>query len=62
MGGRRGAIIAGLVLGFVYQMMVALAFPLVDLTQYGIGGLWFSSPDVIFVILLMKLVALPFGK
>lgn len=62
MGGRRGAIIAGLVLGFVYQMMVALAFPLVDLTQYGIAGLWFSSPDVIFVILLMKLVALPFGK
>jgi len=62
MGGRRGAIIAGLVLGFTYQMLVALAFPLVDLTKYGIAGLWFSSPDVIFVILLMKLAGLPFGK
>jgi len=61
-GGRRGAVIAGLLLGFVYQMMVALAFPLVDLAKYGIAGLWFSSPDVIFVIILMKLVGLPFGK
>lgn len=61
MGGRRGAIIAGLLLGFFFQIIVALAYPLVGLGDYGITGLWFASTDAIVVIALMKLVGLAFG-
>ncbi|MEA4812675.1 MAG: PTS ascorbate transporter subunit IIC [Anaerolineaceae bacterium] len=62
MGGRRGAIIAGFLLGFLFQIIVAIAYPLVGLDKYGITGLWFASTDAIIVVALMKLVGLIFGK
>ena len=61
MGGRRGAIIAGFLLGFIFQFIVAIAYPLVGLDEYGITGLWFASPDAIIVIALMRAVGLLFG-
>lgn len=61
MGGRRGAIIAGFLLGFLFQFIVAVAYPLVGLDEYGITGLWFASPDAIIVIVLMRAVGLLFG-
>lgn len=61
MGGRRGAIIAGFLLGFLFQFIVAIAYPLVGLGDYGITGLWFASTDAILVIALMRGVGLLFG-
>ncbi|MEE6282939.1 PTS ascorbate transporter subunit IIC [Georgenia sp. MJ170] len=61
MGGRRGAIIAGFLLGFLFQFIVAIAYPLVGLDEYGITGLWFASPDAILVVALMRAVGLLFG-
>lgn len=61
MGGRRGAVIAGFLLGFIFQFVVAIAYPLVGLGDYGITGLWFASPDAIIVVALMRAVGLLFG-
>lgn len=61
MGGRRGAIIAGFLLGFLFQMIVAIAYPLVGLGDYGITGLWFASTDAIIVVAIMRAVGLLFG-
>lgn len=61
MGGRRGAIIAGFLLGFLFQFIVAIAYPLVGLGDYGITGLWFASTDAIIVVALMRAVGLLFG-
>ncbi|UNX54615.1 PTS ascorbate transporter subunit IIC [Georgenia sp. TF02-10] len=61
MGGRRGAVIAGFLLGFLFQFIVAVAYPLVGLDDYGITGLWFASPDAILVVALMRAVGLLFG-
>ncbi len=60
-GGRRGAIISGFFLGLSWTLLVALAYPLVDVTQYGIEGLWFASPDAIIVVVLIRLVGMLFG-
>lgn len=60
-GGRRGAIVAGLFLGFTFTILIALAYPLVDVSKYGIQGLWFASTDAIIVIILMRLVGKIFG-
>lgn len=60
-GGRRGAVISGFLLGFLFQFIVALAYPLVGLDDYGISGLWFASTDAIVVVGLMRLVGLLFG-
>ena len=60
-GGRRGAIIAGFLLGFLFQMIVAVAYPLVGLGDYGIAGLWFASTDAIIVIVIMRMVGALFG-
>jgi PTS system ascorbate-specific IIC component len=61
MGGRRGTIIAGLLLGFFFQIIVAVAYPLLNLTVYGINGLWFASTDAIFVVILVRLIGMVFG-
>lgn len=61
MGGRRGAIIAGFLLGFLFQIIVALAYPLIGLEGYGISGLWFASTDAIIVIAIIRLVGRLFG-
>ncbi|NYE05745.1 PTS system ascorbate-specific IIC component [Bacillus niacini] len=60
-GGRRGAIISGFFLGFSWTLLVALAYPLVDVTKYGVEGLWFASPDAIIVVILIRLVGMLFG-
>ncbi|WP_353505390.1 PTS transporter subunit IIC [Clostridium sp. Marseille-Q2269] len=60
-GGRRGAIIAGLFLGFSFSLLIALAYPLVNVTKYGVAGLWFASSDSIIVIIIMRLVGKLFG-
>lgn len=60
-GGRRGAIISGFFLGVTWTLLVALAYPLVDVTEYGIAGLWFASPDAIIVIIIIRLVGTLFG-
>lgn len=60
-GGRRGAVVGGFFLGFTWSLLVALAYPLIDMTKYGIQGLWFASPDAIIVVILMRLVGMLFG-
>lgn len=60
-GGRRGAVISGFFLGFSWTLLVALAYPLVDVTQYGVQGLWFASPDAIIVVILIRLIGTLFG-
>lgn len=60
-GGRRGAVVAGFFLGFTWSLLVALAYPLVDVTKYGVQGLWFASPDAIIVVIIMRLVGMLFG-
>jgi PTS system ascorbate-specific IIC component len=60
-GGSRGAIFAGFFLGFSWSLLVALAYPLVDMSKYGVQGLWFASPDAIIVVIIMRLVGMIFG-
>jgi PTS system ascorbate-specific IIC component len=61
LGGKRGAVAAGLVLGFVFTLMPGLFYHLIDVTRYGIEGLWFASTDAIIVGVIMKLVGAIFG-
>lgn len=61
LGGKRGAVVAGLVMGFVFTMMPAIFAPIIDVTRYGITGLWFASTDAILVGVVMKLVGGLFG-
>ncbi|MET3697055.1 PTS system ascorbate-specific IIC component [Bacillus oleivorans] len=61
MGGRRGAIISGFFLGVSWTLLVALAYPLVDMEAYGVSGLWFASPDAIIVVVLIRLAGALFG-
>jgi PTS system ascorbate-specific IIC component len=60
-GGRRGAIVAGFFLGVTWTLLIALAYPLVDVTQYGVEGLWFASPDAIIVVIIIRLIGMLFG-
>ncbi|MGX4668380.1 PTS ascorbate transporter subunit IIC [Virgibacillus pantothenticus] len=60
-GGLKGAIVGGFFLGFTFSLLIAVAYPLVDLTQYSINGLWFASPDAVIVVILIKLIGLLFG-
>lgn len=61
LGGRRGAIVAGFFLGFTWPLMVAFGYPLVDVTRYGVQGLWFASPDAIIVVIIIRLIGKIFG-
>ena len=61
LGGKRGAVIAGSFLGFAFTMIPALCYPLIDVTRYGISGLWFASTDAIIVGVIMKLAGMIFG-
>lgn len=60
-GGLKGAIVGGFFLGFTFSLLIAVAYPLVDLTQYSINGLWFASPDAVIVVIFIKLISLLFG-
>ncbi|MHB1407272.1 MAG: PTS ascorbate transporter subunit IIC [Desulfitobacteriaceae bacterium] len=60
-GGRRGAVVAGFFLGFTWSLLIALAYPLVDMTKYGVQGLWFATPDSIIVVIIMRLLGKAFG-
>ena len=61
LGGKRGAVIAGLFLGFAFTIIPAICYPLIDVTRYGITGLWFASTDAIIVGVVMKLIGMAFG-
>ena len=60
-GGRRGAIIGGILFGITWTLMIAFAYPLINLSKYNISGLWFASPDAIIVAVVMRLVGKLFG-
>jgi PTS system ascorbate-specific IIC component len=60
-GGRRGAIAGGFFLGFTWSLLIALSYPLVDVTKYGVQGLWFASPDAIIVLDIIILIGKIFG-
>ncbi|MFH5779845.1 PTS ascorbate transporter subunit IIC [Heyndrickxia oleronia] len=60
-GGRRGAIVAGFVLGLSWSLLIAITYPLINLEGYGIEGLWFASPDAIIVAVIIRLVGMLFG-
>jgi len=55
LGGRRGAMISGLVYGLILTVPVALFYPLFGLEVYGVEGLAFLVPDGIVVMTLIKL-------
>ena len=61
LGGKRGCVVASFLLGFLFSMIVAVAYPLIDVTRYGIEGLWFASTDAIIVSVLMRLAGMVFG-
>ena len=61
LGGKRGCVAASFLLGFLFSIIVALAYPLIDVSRYGIEGLWFASTDVIIVSVLMRLGGMIFG-
>ena len=42
-------------------MIVALAYPLIDVTVYGVEGLWFASTDAIIVAVVMALIGMVAG-
>ncbi|MDM5338482.1 PTS ascorbate transporter subunit IIC [Fictibacillus enclensis] len=60
-GGRRGALVSGFFLGLSWSLLIALAYPLLDLSGYGIKGLWFASPDAIIVVVIVRLIGSLFG-
>ncbi len=61
LGGKRGAVVSGAFLGFVFTLMPALFYNLIDVTRYGVEGLWFASTDAIIVGVLVKLAGMIFG-
>lgn len=61
LGGRRGAMIAGFLLGFLFSIIPVIFYNWVDLSVYGIQGLWFASTDAILVLVIMRLVGMLFG-
>lgn len=60
-GGKRGCVAASFLLGFLFTIIVAAAYPLIDVTRYGIEGLWFASTDAIIVSVIMRLAGMIFG-
>lgn len=61
LGGKKGAVAAGLFLGVFFTLIVAVAYPFVNVGAYGVEGLWFASTDAIIVSVLMRLVGMVFG-
>ncbi|MDD3361150.1 MAG: PTS ascorbate transporter subunit IIC [Hespellia sp.] len=61
LGGKRGCVAASFALGFLFTMIVAVAYPLIDVTGYGVEGLWFASTDAIIVAVLMRLAGMAAG-
>ena len=61
LGGKRGCVAASFILGFLFSIIVALAYPLIDVSRYGIEGLWFASTDAIIVSVFMRLGGMIFG-
>lgn len=55
LGGRRGAMISGLVYGIIMTVPVALFYPLFELQDYGVSGIALLVPDGIIVLSLIKL-------
>lgn len=55
LGGRRGAMVSGVVYGLVLTIPVALFYPLFGLEEYGITGIALLVPDGIIVLTLLKI-------
>lgn len=55
LGGRRGAMVSGVVYGLVLTIPVALFYPLFGLEEYGISGIALLVPDGIIVLTLLKI-------
>ena len=55
LGGRRGAMISGLVYGMILTIPVALFYPLFGLEVYGVTGVALLVPDGIIVLTLLKI-------
>lgn len=55
LGGRRGAMISGLVYGLILTIPVALFYPLFGLEVYGVSGVALLVPDGIIVLTLLKI-------
>ena len=56
-----GCVVASFLLGFLFTLIVALAYPLIDVTGYGVEGLWFASTDAILVSVFMRLIGMIAG-
>ena len=54
-------VVASFLLGFLFTLIVALAYPLIDVTGYGVEGLWFASTDAILVSVFMRLIGMIAG-
>lgn len=54
LGGRRGAMISGVVYGLILTIPVALFYPLFGLEVYGVSGIALLVPDAIIVLTLLK--------
>lgn len=54
LGGKRGTIIAGLVCGLLWPIAAGLFYPLLDFPGYGITGTALLTPDIYFVVALIK--------
>ena len=61
LGGKRGCVVASFLLGFLFTIIVAVAYPLIDVARYGVEGLWFASTDAIIVSVIMRVVGMIFG-
>ena len=60
-GGKRGAILGGLIFGITWTLLIAFSYPIVSVSKYNISGLWFASPDAIIVAVIMRLLGKVFG-
>ena len=60
-GGLVGCLVASFALGFLFSIIPVLFYNVVDLTKYGISGLWFASTDSIVVMVIMRYIGKIFG-
>lgn len=61
LGGKRGTVIAGLASGLFWPIAAGLFYPLLDFAGYGITGTALLTPDIYFVVALVKGIGMLFG-
>lgn len=60
-GGLRGCLIAGFLLGFIFSIVPVIFYNMIDMSVYGVSGLWFASTDAIIVLVIVRLIGKVFG-